>query len=53
MTMRGSTTAQLIAFAAFIAATLIVILVSLTFIADECVLGTPVLPAIFPCFPGG
>ena len=51
--MRDSTTVQLIAVAAFIAVTIIVILVSLTFIADECVLGTPVLPAIFPCFPGG
>jgi hypothetical protein len=52
MTMRDSTAAQLIAFAAFIAVSIIVILVSLTFIADQCALGTPLLPAIFPCFPG-
>jgi hypothetical protein len=52
MTMRDSTAVQLIAFAAFIAVSIIVILVSLTFIADQCALGTPLLPAIFPCFPG-
>jgi hypothetical protein len=52
MTMRDSTAVQLIAFAAFIAVTLIVIMTSLTFIADQCALGTPLLPAILPCFAG-
>jgi hypothetical protein len=53
MTLRGSTAVQLTAFAAFIAVTIVVILTSLTFIADQCASGTPLLPAIFPCFAGG
>lgn len=53
MTMRTCTAVQLVAFSAFIAVTIIVILTSLTFIADQCASGTPVLPAIFPCFKGG
>jgi hypothetical protein len=53
MTMRVCTAIQLVAFAAFIAVTLIVILTALTFIADQCAFGTPLLPAIFPCFTGG
>ena len=53
MTMRVCTAVQLTAFAAFIAAAILVTLTSLTFIADQCASGTPVLPAIFPCFTGG
>ena len=53
MTMRGCTAVQLTAFAAFIAVAIIVTLTSLTFIADQCANGTPVLPAIFPCFTDG
>jgi hypothetical protein len=53
MTMRVCTAVQLTAFAAFIAVTIIVILTLLTLIADQCANGTPVLPAIFPCFTGG
>jgi hypothetical protein len=53
MTMRDGTAVQLLAFAAFIAVTIVVILTSLTFIADQCASGTPLLPTIFPCFKGG
>jgi hypothetical protein len=52
MTMRDSTTVQLIAFAAFIAGTVIIVTILLAFIAGQCALGTPTLPAIFPCFTG-
>jgi hypothetical protein len=44
---------QLIAFAAFIAAVVIIVSVSLTFISGQCTRGTPFLPTIFPCFPPG
>jgi hypothetical protein len=50
--MRDSTTVQLIAFAAFIAGTVIIVTTLLAFIAGQCALGTPTLPAIFPCFTG-
>jgi hypothetical protein len=45
------TSVQLIAFAAFIAATVTIVATSLTSIATECLDGMPVLPTIFVCFP--
>src|SRR5215203_293726 len=53
MTERHDTAVQLVAFAAFVAAIIVFVLVSLTFIAAQCSQGTPFLPAVFPCFPGG
>jgi hypothetical protein len=50
MSDRLATAVQLVAFAAFIAAVIFVVLGSLTFISDQCTGGTPFLPAIFPCF---
>jgi len=41
---------ELVAFAAFIAAIFIVVMGSLTFLSNQCSRGSPVLPAIFPCF---
>src|SRR5438094_7794344 len=46
---RSSIAVQLIAFAAFIAAMITLVLGSLTFVANQCAGGTPFLPAIFPC----
>jgi hypothetical protein len=51
MNRRLETAKQLIAFAAFLAATVIVVSTSLTSISAECMRGTPFLPTIFPCFP--
>jgi hypothetical protein len=50
MTERATVAVQLIAFAAFIAAMIFIVLGSLTFVANQCIRGTPFLPAIFPCF---
>ena len=50
MNDRLGTVAQLIAFSAFIAVVFIVVMTSLTFLSNQCTGGTPVLPAIFPCF---
>jgi hypothetical protein len=50
MNDRLGTAAELIAFAAFIAAIFIVVMTSLTFLSNQCTRGTPVLAAIFPCF---
>jgi hypothetical protein len=50
---RLETALQLIALAAFIAAIVIIVLTSLTWISAECTRGTPFLPTIFPCFPPG
>jgi hypothetical protein len=50
MSSRLGTAVELVAFAAFIAAIFIVVMASLTFLSDQCSRGTPVLPAIFPCF---
>ena len=52
MNQRLEMAVQLIAFAAFIAATLIIVATSLTLISNQCAGGTPFLPAIFPCFAG-
>src|SRR5262249_22282987 len=53
MNDRFSTTVELVVFAAFIAAVFIVVMTSLTFLSNQCSRGTPVLPAIFPCFQEG
>jgi len=50
MNDRFGTTVELVVFAAFIAAVFIVVMTSLTFLSNQCSQGTPVLPAIFPCF---
>jgi hypothetical protein len=50
MTERATVAVQLIAFAAFIATMLFIVLGTLTFVANQCIGGTPFLPAIFPCF---
>jgi hypothetical protein len=50
MSDRLVTAVQLVAFAAFIAAMIFIVLGSLTFISNQCTRGTPFLPAIFPCF---
>jgi heme/copper-type cytochrome/quinol oxidase subunit 4 len=50
MNDRLGTAVELVAFAAFIAAIFIVVMGSLTFISSQCSHGTPILPAIFPCF---
>jgi hypothetical protein len=47
---RLGTAVELIAFAAFIAAIFILVIGSLAFISGQCTRGTPILPAIFPCF---
>jgi hypothetical protein len=52
MNRRLETAVQLIAFAAFIAAILIIVATSLTLLSTECARGTPFLPTIFPCFAG-
>jgi len=50
MKERLETAVQLIAIAAFVAATIIIVMTSLTTISAQCTRGTPFLPAIFPCF---
>ena len=50
MNQRLETAVQLTAFAAFIAAILIIVTTLLTLISEQCTHGTPFLPAIFPCF---
>ena len=50
MNDRLGTAVELIAFTAFIAAIFILVIGSLAFISGQCMRGTPVLPAIFPCF---
>jgi hypothetical protein len=50
MNGRLGTAVELIAFAAFIAAIFIVVMASLTFLSSQCSRGSPILPAIFPCF---
>jgi hypothetical protein len=52
MNQRFEMSVQLIAFAAFIAAVLIIVASSLTLISNQCIGGTPLLPTIFPCFAG-
>jgi hypothetical protein len=52
MNERLETAVQLIAFAAFVAAIIIIVMMSLTSISIQCTRGTPFLPAIFPCFAG-
>jgi hypothetical protein len=52
MNQRLETAVQLIAFAAIIAAILIIVTTSLTLISAQCTRGTPFLPTIFPCFSG-
>jgi hypothetical protein len=49
---RLATAAQLVGFAAFIAGMIFIVLGSLSFISNQCQRGTPVLPAVFPCFEG-
>jgi hypothetical protein len=51
MNQRLETALQLIAFAAFIAAVLIIVATSLTSLSTQCMRGEPFLPTIFPCFP--
>jgi hypothetical protein len=51
MNQRIETALQLIAFAAFIAAVLIIVATSLTSLSTQCMRGEPFLPTIFPCFP--
>jgi hypothetical protein len=51
MSERRDTAVQLVAFAAFLAAMIVIVLGSLTFIATQCTQGTPFLPVVFPCFP--
>jgi hypothetical protein len=50
MSDRRATALQLLAFAAFIAAMIFIVLGSLTLISDQCSRGSPFLPAVFPCF---
>ena len=50
MNDHSGTAVELIAFAAFIAAIIIVVITLLTSLSGQCSRGTPVLPAIFPCF---
>jgi hypothetical protein len=50
MNDRLGTAVELIVFAVFIAAVFIVVMTSLTFLSNQCSRGTPVLPALFPCF---
>jgi hypothetical protein len=50
MNDRFGTAVELVAFSAFIAAILIVVITLLAFLSSQCSRGTPVLPAIFPCF---
>jgi hypothetical protein len=52
MNQRLETAVQLAAFAAFIAAILIIVTTSLTLLSTQCTSGTPFLPIIFPCFAG-
>jgi hypothetical protein len=52
MNQRLETAVQLTAFAAFIAAILMIVATSLTLISNQCARGTPFLPTIFPCFAG-
>lgn len=52
MNDRLRTAIELVSFAAFIAAILVVVMTSLTFISNQCSRGTPFLPGIFPCFEG-
>jgi len=53
MTDRHATAIQLIAFVAFIAVTIFIVLGFLIFVSTQCTQGTPFLPSFFPCFPGG
>ena len=48
---RFSTAAQLASFVVGIAVTMTAVVVWLGFLQSECQQGTPVLAAIFPCFP--
>jgi hypothetical protein len=41
---------ELVAFAALVAAVLIIVVGSLAFVSAQCTRGTPFLSAIFPCF---
>ena len=50
MTERAETIVQLIALAAFVAAVIVLVLGSLSFVANQCQQGTPFLPDLFPCF---
>jgi len=50
MNKRSATALQLVAFAAFIAAVIAVVLASLNLISSQCTRGTPFLPSVFPCF---
>jgi hypothetical protein len=52
MSNRRATAVQLLAFVAFIAAMIFIVLGSLTLISNQCTRGSPFLPAIFPCFEG-
>jgi hypothetical protein len=52
MNQRLETAVQLAAFAAFIAAILIIVTTSLTLLSTRCTSGTPFLLNIFPCFAG-
>jgi hypothetical protein len=52
MNERRESAVQLIVFAAFVAAVLIVVMTSLTSISGQCMRGTPFLPGVFPCFAG-
>jgi hypothetical protein len=51
MNQRHEMALQLIAFAAFVAAAVLIVATSLTLISAQCTLGEPFLPAVFPCFP--
>jgi hypothetical protein len=50
MSERVVTAIELVAFAALVAAVLIIVVGSLTFVSAQCTRGTPFLPAIFSCF---
>jgi hypothetical protein len=51
MNQRLETALQLIGFAAFVAAVVIIVATSLTFLSTQCMRGEPFLPTIFPCYP--
>jgi hypothetical protein len=51
MNQRLETALQLIGLAAFMAAVVIIVATSLTFVSTQCMRGEPFLPTIFPCFP--
>jgi hypothetical protein len=51
MNREFSTAAQLAGLVVLLAVTITVVVGWLAFLQSECGEGTPVLPAIFPCFP--